>query len=144
MPPGRRDGLESGLARRRAIRRSARYHRPFPASALKPRATEKSRSYMLKDLVRCSALPLKPAGKLCSRFARGRALCNQTRLASRLGSVNQLVFTRWPCQPNQASRAGAGWQVTPVKPCPGAAPGRRRIPVAGLQIHAASTTIHEP
>jgi hypothetical protein len=35
----------------------------------------------IKDRLRYSALPLNPARKLCSRFARGRAFCNFSRLS---------------------------------------------------------------
>jgi hypothetical protein len=44
-------------------------------------AHRKKSFVQIKDRLRYSALPLNPARKLCSRFARGRAVCNSLRLS---------------------------------------------------------------
>jgi hypothetical protein len=89
----------------------------FPASDVESRTGKKS-FVQIKDRLRCSALPLKPAGKLCSRIARGRAVRNLLRLAEpfrfcqpqrhllfvdSLTLSEQLALGKWVTQPAHSS-----------------------------------------
>jgi hypothetical protein len=64
----------------------------------------------IKDRLRYSALPLNPAGKLCSRTARGRALCYLLRLPEPFRfcqpRCHSLVFRL-----SYSIRALSSWQV---------------------------------